>query len=65
MKISGVAAVALISGIGAVPLEKRTFLETDALAAQGVLNLGFYVALNGYPDAKKCTLQNVAVRREW
>lgn len=65
MKVSSVAAAALISSVGAAPLETRTFLETDALAAEGVFNLGLYVALNGYPNGKSCNLGNVAIRREW
>jgi tyrosinase len=65
MKISGFAVAALVSSVSAAPLQERTFLETDALAAEGVLRLGFYIAKNGYPNAKKCTLDNVAVRREW
>jgi hypothetical protein len=36
----------------------------DALAAQGVLNLGFHIAEEGYPSPKTCTLKNAAVRRE-
>lgn len=65
MKISAFAVAALVSGVSAAPLTERTLLETDALAAEGVLRLGFHVAKNGYPNAKKCTLSNVAVRREW
>ena len=65
MKIAGLAAALLSAGVGAAPLEARTFLETDALAAEGVFNLGLYVAKNGYPSAKTCTLENVALRREW
>ncbi|KAF2111019.1 hypothetical protein BDV96DRAFT_194702 [Lophiotrema nucula] len=67
MKISTLAASALLIVAGAVPLDKRVnnFLETDALAATGVFNLGLYVALHGYPNPQKCTLSNVAIRREW
>lgn len=65
MKLSSVAAAALLGCVGAAPLESRTFLETDALAANGVFNLGLNVAYHGYPNAQKCTLKNVAVRREW
>ena len=42
-----------------------TFMKTDVLAAAGLAKLGFHVALHGYPNAEKCTLTNVAVRREW
>lgn len=65
MKVSSVVAAALLGGVGAAPLEARTIFETDALAAQGVFNLGFYVAKNGYPNPQKCTLATTAVRREW
>ncbi|KAF2748439.1 Di-copper centre-containing protein [Sporormia fimetaria CBS 119925] len=71
MKLTSVAAAALIGSAGAVPLEARNFwegrlfLETDALAAKGVFELGLNVALNGYPNENKCTLKNVAYRREW
>jgi tyrosinase len=41
------------------------FQENDALAAKGMTNLAAHVAKNGYPAPEKCTLQNVAVRREW
>ncbi|KAH4102311.1 hypothetical protein HBI81_009010 [Parastagonospora nodorum] len=41
------------------------FMEVDALAAQGVFNLGLHIAQNGYPSPKTCTLENIAVRREW
>ncbi|KAF2662040.1 Di-copper centre-containing protein [Lophiostoma macrostomum CBS 122681] len=65
MKTVGLAAALLIAGVGAAPLEARTFLETDALAAQGVFNLGLYIAKNGYPNEDQCSLDNVALRREW
>ncbi|KAF2737663.1 Di-copper centre-containing protein [Polyplosphaeria fusca] len=65
MKIASFIAVTLLGAAGAIPLEQRAFLETDALAAEGVLKLGLYVAKYGYPDPKKCTLSNVAVRKEW
>jgi tyrosinase len=65
MKIISSAAALLIVGVGAAPLETRTFLETDALAVQGVFNLGLYIAKNGYPNEDQCTLEDVALRREW
>ncbi|ORX97795.1 hypothetical protein BCR34DRAFT_159763 [Clohesyomyces aquaticus] len=67
MKFSKIAAATLLSTAGAAPLEQRTswLLEVDALAAEGVFNLGLYVALHGYPNPSKCTLSNVAVRKEW
>ncbi|KAL6704696.1 hypothetical protein ACN47E_007978 [Coniothyrium glycines] len=65
MKFSSVVASALLGSVGAAPLESRTFLESDALAAQGLVKLGLYTAKNGFPNAQKCNLGNVAVRREW
>lgn len=68
MKISTLTATALVAGASASPvarLESRTLLESDVLVAEGVFKLGLEVALNGYPDPEKCTLDNVAIRREW
>ena len=42
-----------------------TFMDTDILAATGLAKLGLHVALHGCPNTEKCTLENVAVRREW
>ena len=42
-----------------------TFMETDVLAAAGLAKLGLHMALHGYPNPEKCTLENVTVRREW
>lgn len=65
MKLSNLAAIALLASVEAAPLDSRAVYESDALTAQGLVNLGTYVAKNGYPDAQKCTLKNTAVRREW
>ncbi|KAF2274321.1 Di-copper centre-containing protein [Westerdykella ornata] len=73
MKITSLATAALIGSTSAAPLDSRStlqkrwlgFLETDALAAEGVFRLGLHVALNGYPNSQKCTLANVSYRREW
>ena len=65
MKVLDFAAAALVASAVAAPLEQRTILETDALAALGVLNLGLHVAAKGYPDPKKCSLVKTALRREW
>jgi tyrosinase len=68
MRITSLAATALMGAVSAAPLESRgifDFLETDALAAEGVFKLGLNVALEGYPNPAKCTLRNVAYRREW
>lgn len=65
MKVSSIVAAALFTSVSAAPIDARTVLESDALTAQGVLNLGFYVAKNGYPKPQKCTLSTTAVRKEW
>lgn len=65
MKITSLTAVALIGGAAASPLGGRLFLETDALAAEGIFKLGLNVAIEGYPNREKCTLKNVTYRREW
>lgn len=58
--ITAAAIVAAVTGT-----VDATFMETDILAAAGLAKLGLHVALNGYPNPEKCTLENVAVRREW
>jgi tyrosinase len=60
MKLSHVLPVGLIGGASAIK-----FMEVDALAAQGVFKLGLHVAQSGYPSPQTCTLENVAIRREW
>ncbi|OCK98505.1 Di-copper centre-containing protein [Cenococcum geophilum 1.58] len=52
------AAPLLFQGVFA-----QTF-ETDILAAKALFNLATYTAQHGYPSGS-CTLQNVAIRREW
>ncbi|KAF2036232.1 Di-copper centre-containing protein [Setomelanomma holmii] len=59
MRVSWIATAALASCVSA------TFGEHDVLAAQGLANLGLYVAVKGYSNSKACTLKNVRVRREW
>ncbi|KAF3052247.1 hypothetical protein E8E11_011198 [Didymella keratinophila] len=56
---AAVLASAIFGGVEAI------FMETDVLAAAGLAKLGLHVAINGYPNAEKCTLENVSVRREW
>tara|TARA_R110002003_G_scaffold351_24_gene19076 strand:- start:6275 stop:6487 length:213 start_codon:yes stop_codon:yes gene_type:complete len=65
MRVSSFITIALVSGASATPLEPRTIFESDALAAKGVLNLGFFIAKEGYANPQKCNLENTAVRREW
>lgn len=63
MKLSSVVAAALLGTAAAAP--SGPALQSDALAAQGLVNLGLYTAKNGYPNAQKCNLKNTAVRKEW
>ncbi|KAJ4363968.1 hypothetical protein N0V83_009422 [Neocucurbitaria cava] len=65
MKVSSVVAATLLGVVGAAPLESRATYESDNLTKQGVVNLGFYVKKNGYPNPQKCTLDNTAQRKEW
>jgi hypothetical protein len=60
MKLSNVLTAGLVGTAQGVK-----FMEVDALAAQGMFNLGLNVAINGLPSPKTCNLKNVAVRREW
>ncbi|KAF3008598.1 hypothetical protein E8E13_007715 [Curvularia kusanoi] len=59
MRTLPLLVIALFSGTEA------TFLQSDILAAEGLVKLGLHVAQNGYPNAERCTLKNVAVRKEW
>ncbi|KAF1952865.1 Di-copper centre-containing protein [Byssothecium circinans] len=65
MKVSRFATVTLLGGASAAPVEPQTYLETDALVARGVFNLGFWHQKYGFPNPEKCSRENVAVRREW
>lgn len=60
MKLS----ITFIAGLASSAIAVK-FMEVDSLAAQGMFNLGLNIAKNGYPSPKTCTLENVAVRREW
>ncbi|KAJ8117333.1 hypothetical protein OPT61_g1455 [Boeremia exigua] len=51
--------------VGVLAYTEAFFLESDVLAAAGLGKLSLYVAENGYPNAEQCTLENVAIRREW
>ncbi|EOD50342.1 putative tyrosinase central domain protein [Neofusicoccum parvum UCRNP2] len=64
-----VAAAALLGAARGAAIEKKaagnkTLLQTDKLAAQALINLGNYTKVNGY-FSDSCTVENVAVRREW
>ncbi|KAF4312431.1 putative tyrosinase central domain protein [Botryosphaeria dothidea] len=63
------STAALLGAASGAAIEKKaastfSLLKSDKLAAQGLANLGSYVKANGYFD-DSCTLENVAVRREW
>ena len=58
--------LALTAGLlGGASASAIKFMENDVLAAKGMASLAVHVAQNGYPAPEKCTLKNVAVRREW
>jgi tyrosinase len=59
MKAATLAAVITMGSVGA------SFVENDALAAEALAKLTTNVAQHGYPNAEECTLDNVAVRKEW
>jgi tyrosinase len=59
MKVSNLVVAMFCGSTGA------TIMGNDVLAAQALAKLSLNVAQHGYPDAGKCTLKNVAVRREW
>lgn len=61
MKLSNLLVAALASLVSA----KEKPQEVNILAAQGLQKLQVYLSKNGYPSPKTCTLDNVAVRREW
>jgi len=72
MWLRGVFFGAIIAYAGAAPLEGviplelvPTDLTSDTLAAEGLVKLQQDIMLGGYPNSKKCTLANVAYRREW
>jgi len=57
MRSTAIIIPALLGGTSA--------FEIDKLAAEGFAKLTLHVAHEGYPNAEFCTLDNVAVRREW
>ena len=61
MKLSSVLLAALFTAVSA----KHKPQEVDSLAAQGLHKLEAYYSKNALPNPKTCTLDNVAVRREW
>jgi tyrosinase len=61
MKLSNV----LVAALASVASAKDKPQEVDALAAQGLHKLEAYYSKNALPSPRTCTLDNVAVRREW
>ncbi|KAA8625557.1 tyrosinase central domain protein [Pyrenophora tritici-repentis] len=58
MRLGNITAAILVTGVYSVT-------EHDKLAAIGLENLKIDVTKNGHPSSSHCTLENVAVRREW
>lgn len=66
------AATLLASGVSSLPAETSSYsyggggtgTQVLALQAKGLVNLAAYTAKHGLPNPK-CTLRNVAVRKEW
>jgi tyrosinase len=65
MKFSSLVTVALLGGVSATPTGPRSNFTSDVIMVEGLHKLSAFVAKNGYPDAKKCTLKKASVRREW
>jgi tyrosinase len=61
MKFSNV----LVAALASVASAKDKPYEVDVLAAQGLHKLEAYYSKNDLPNPKTCTLDNVAIRREW
>lgn len=61
MRFSTIAAATLLGSVSAT----HKLEESDKLAAKGLENLQLYTAQHGLPSPDTCTLENVAVRREW
>jgi len=63
MKLSNVLLAALASTGSAKNKDKPN--EVDTLAAEGLHEMQAYYSENPLPSPGKCTLDNVAVRRDW
>jgi hypothetical protein len=61
MKLSHVAAIALISAASA----NVTDMGQDTIVAQGLFKPGQHIGANGYPEPKTCTVEKARGRREW
>ena len=64
MRFSAFAAAMLIGSASASQNLSHKFGESDKLTVKGLENLQLYTAQHGYAT-EICTLENVAVRREW
>lgn len=66
MKLSHVLATALASTTNASYTNTTNKpQEVNALAAEGLRRLQAYYSNKTLPNPQTCTLDNVAVRREW
>lgn len=66
MKLSNVLATALTSLTNASCTNTTDKpQEVSVLAAEGLRRLQAYYSNNTLPNPETCTLDNVAVRREW
>ena len=63
MKLSHVLLAALASTVSASNKDKPN--EVDALAAESLHRMQAYYSENPLPSPGTCTLDNVAVRRDW
>jgi len=63
MKLSKVLLAALASTASAKNIGKPN--EVDALAAESLHRMQAYYSKNPLPSPGTCTLDNVAVRRDW
>jgi tyrosinase len=63
MKLSNVF-LATLAGVASAKNNDRP-AEVDALAAEGLQKLQAYYSENQLPSPGSCSLDNVAVRREW
>ncbi|KAI4682793.1 uncharacterized protein J4E84_007258 [Alternaria hordeiaustralica] len=63
MKLSNVLSMALASTTGAKSIGKPN--EVDSLAAESLHRMQTYYSENPLPSPGTCTLDNVAVRRDW
>jgi tyrosinase len=63
MKLSNIL-IAALAGVATAKKKNRPH-EVDVLAAEGLKRLEAYYTENPLPSPGTCTMDNVAVRREW